>query len=129
MTLFGPIPEDKEEVIRKTKAIAKRIVPFKLTLGEVDYSSTYFQCVFVRVKTSLSLLEARMNLQKTFKIDTFFMPHISLYYGNIEPEVREKIAKAIKLSKLSFKVDKLIITPATEDTSKWRHLAEIPLQG
>ena len=128
MTLLGPIPEGKEAVIRKAGILARKIAPFKLTLGDIDYSSTYFQCVFVRVKTSIPLLEARMEAQKAFNIGSFFMPHISLYYGNVSPKVRQKIAKSIKLPNLSFVVDRLIVTPATLDPSKWKHLAEIPLK-
>lgn len=129
MTLLGPIPEGKEEVIKKAQIFARKIAPFKLTLGNVDYSSTYFQCVFVRVMTSRPLLEARMTAQKVFNIDSLFMPHISLYYGDVSPKVREKIVKSVKLPKLSFMVDKIIVTPATNDTSKWKHLAEISLEG
>jgi len=128
-TLLGPILEDEDEVVRKTQALARKIAPFKLTLGDVDYSSTYFQCVFVRVKTSVPLLEARMEAQKAFNINSFFMPHMSLYYGNTEPEVREKIAESVKLPNLSFIVDRLIVTPASSDPSKWKHLAEIPLKS
>ena len=129
LTLLEPILEDKHEVIRKTQALARKITPFKLTLGNVDYSSTYSQCVFVRVKTSVPLLEARMVTQKIFNINSFFMPHMSLYYGNVSPETREKIAKSVKIPNLSFIVDRLIVTPATADSSKWRHLAEIPFKG
>ena len=129
MTLLGPIPEGKEEVIRKAQIFARKIAPFKLTLGNVDYSSTYFQCVFIRVKTSIPLLEARMAAQKAFNIGSLFMPHISLYYGDVSPKVREKIAKSIKLPNLSFIVDRIIVTPATLDPSKWKHLAEIPLSS
>lgn len=129
MTLLGPIPEGKEEITRKAQILARKIAPFKLTLGNIDYSSTYFQCVFIRVKTSPPLLEARMATQKAFNIGSFFMPHISLYYGDVSPKVREKISKSIKLPHLSFIVDRLIVTPATLAPSKWRHVAAIPLGG
>ena len=39
---------------------------------------------------------------------------------------REKIAKEVKLSKLSFTVDKLIVTPVIPDPAGWKHVLEIP---
>lgn len=129
MTLLGPIPLDKEEIIEKTKIIVDKIAPFGLALGKVDYSSTYFQCVFVRVKTSVPLLEARMAAQEIFNIKSFFMPHISLFYGNVTPKERSEIANNFKIPEISFVVDRLILTPATLEPSEWEHTAEILFKG
>ena len=127
MTLLGPIKESKEKVIKKTKKLARTHKPFELELGEIDYTSTYFQCVFARLKTNQYLIKLRMNAQAIFDIGSFFMLHISLFYGNLEPYIREKIKKEIDLPKMKFAAEKLIITPATEDPSKWKHLTEISL--
>ena len=129
MTLLGPIFEDKGEVVRKAKLLARQTAPFQLFLGEIDFSTTYFQCVFVRIQTNIPLLNARAKAQQMFDDKTFFMPHISLYYGNDNIEQREKIVKSIaKLAQLSFVASKIAITPATEDPGEWEHIAEIPFE-
>lgn len=127
MTLLGPIKEEKEEVIKKTKKLAKTRNSFELEVGEIDYSSTYFQCVFARVKTNQHLIKLRMNAQEIFEINSYFMPHISLFYGDVPPHLRAEIAKEVDLPKIKFTAKKLIITPALEDPDKWEHLAEIDL--
>jgi hypothetical protein len=127
MTLLGPINQSKKEVIKKTKKLAKTHASFELEIGEIDYSTTYFQCVFARVKTNQHLIELRMKAQEIFNIDSFFMPHISLFYGNVESHIRARITRKIKLPKIKFVADKLIVTPATDDPSTWEHLAEIKL--
>lgn len=128
LTLLSPIPENKEVVIQKANEIAKSISPFKLATTTMDYSTTYFQCLFVRVQTTRTLIEAAMLARKRFSVSSFFVPHISLFYGNIDIRKREEIAREVNLPTLTFKADKLIITPAGEsvpDTKHWNHLSEI----
>ena len=132
LTLLSPIPDKKEVVIEKANEIAKSIRPFKLTTTSINYiSTTYFQCLFVRVKTTTPLTEAAMLARKLFSIKSFFVPHISLFYGNFDIKKREEIAREINLPNLSFKADKLIVTPAGESVPNpkdWVHLAQIPLR-
>ncbi|HJX59385.1 MAG TPA: 2'-5' RNA ligase family protein [Patescibacteria group bacterium] len=127
MTLLGPIYGEIDEIVAKAGLLAKQIKPFQVSLGQIDFSTTYFQCVFVRVQTGTSLLTARSFAQKTFNDTTVFMPHISLYYGNDDIGQRKNIAKSINLPRLEFLADKIIVTPATQNPQEWEHLAEIPL--
>lgn len=131
LTLLYPIPEKKEIVIDKANKIAKTAHSFKLTTSTIDYGTTYFQCAFIRVKATKPLIEAAMLARKLFSINSFFVPHISLFYGNLDVKKREKMAREIKLPNLIFKADKLIVAPAGEsvpDPKDWVHLAEIKLR-
>lgn len=127
LTLLGPIDEEKDEVIKKTKELATLHDPFELEIEKVDYSTTYFQCVFARIKTNQHLINFRMKAQEMFGIDKFFMPHISLFYGNVPTPTRAKIVRELDLPEIAFTAEKLIITPAVEDPDKWERLAEISL--
>lgn len=129
MTLLGDIEVSEEEIMAGTKKLALMLKPFNLALGEVSFSTTYFQSVFVRVKSSAKLMQANLLAKQIFNIEnTLFMPHISLLYGNHDMEAREKIAAEIKLPvDLSFQADKIIIIPTTENPKDWHHLAEVSL--
>lgn len=130
MTIVVNTNDTLENVVSKTKSIAKNTKAFELELGNIDYSTTYFQCVFVRAKTSVPLINLATKAKEKFDISSFYMPHISLMYGNLDAEEKDKIARSIKLSTLKFKAEKLVITPAGEsvpDPKDWKHLAEIPL--
>ncbi len=127
MTLLGNISCTKEEVIEKTKELCREIKSFEISLGEISFSTTYFQSVFVRVKSSASLMELNLKAKEVFKMEnSLFMPHMSLLYGNQQMELREKAVSEVKLpSNLSFKVDKLVVTPCTDDPKDWAHLIEV----
>jgi len=131
LTLLSPIPEKKETVIEKANEIAKSINLFKLTTANIDYGNTYFQCVFIKVNTSKPLIETALFARTLFGINSTFIPHISLFYGKVTDKTREGILKSVKLPKLSFIAEKIVVAPAGEsapDPKDWTHLAEIPLQ-
>lgn len=111
MTLLGATLGGEKEIVKKTRKLAKSLQPFKLTLGEIDFSNTYFQSVFVRVKATAFLMKAYIKTQKLFNKDrnSLFMPHISLMYGDHVMSLREKIAKRIKLPKLSFMAKSIFV--------------------
>ena len=102
LTLLSPIPEKKEVVIEKAVEIAKSFSPYKLTTTSIDYGTTYFQCVFVRVKATKPLIETAMLTQKLFGINKLFIPHITLFYGNVDLETRKKNCEGNKLIKFKF---------------------------
>lgn len=127
MTLLGVINCNEKTIIKGVKKLARIINPFTLTLSEVSFSTTYFQSVFVRVKSIAKLMETNMEAKKIFKVDNdMFTPHISLLYGNYEMKVREQIAEQIKFPKLAFKAKEISIVPITENPSEWKALIKIP---
>lgn len=128
-TLLDGINSDEKTIIKGTKALASELKTFPLQLGEISFSTTYFQSVFVRVKSTDELLEANLKAKKIFQMDNkVFMPHISLLYGNHQMKLREKIASEIELPKYKyFKAEKIIVVPSTQNPAEWVHLAEISL--
>lgn len=125
-TLLGDIEVKEEEILAGTKKLASMLKPFNLALGEISFSTTYFQSVFVRVKSNAKLMQANLLAKQIFNMpNNLFMPHVSLMYGVDDMETREKIATEIKLpADLSFQADKIIIIPTTENPKYWHHLVE-----
>ena len=128
-TLLGDIEIDLELLKEKTTELAKQFRPFEVTLGKVEISTTYWRYVFVRVDTSGELVDLNMKARELIDPmpDDIFMPHISLAYGEDDAYKRQQIADEIKLPNLSFMIDKIVITPADPNPTKWKHLSEIKL--
>lgn len=131
MTLLGDINSDEKQIIQQTKIFASKIETFPLKLGEISFSTTYFQSVFVRVISTAKLMEANLEAKRIFQMDnTVFMPHISLFYDKHEMKFREKIVSEIELPKTKyFKAESIIIVPSTKNPNEWKHLAKIPFQN
>ncbi len=119
----GQIPVIKEKM-QNLKDSAKNL---DLTLSEVSISTTFFQSVFVRVKSTAALMQLNIDAKELFNLDNnFFMPHISLFYGG-SLEERETLANEINLEKENFKAAKLVLAPVTDNPKDWETLAEISL--
>lgn len=132
MTLLGDIETSEEEILGGTKELVSKINPFALALGEISFSTTYFQNVFVRAKSSARLMEANLSAKQIFHMEnSLFMPHISLLYGDHDMETREKIALQVQLpSDLSFQADKIVVvTSSSRDPREWQHVAEFNLKA
>jgi hypothetical protein len=131
MTLVGDVELPLDEMKEMVEELAKGMEPMKLITGEVSYSTTYYQCVFVRLKAEFELMEVYVKAREMFGLGSgVFMPHMSLLYGDLEFEKREKIVRGIVFEKQEFGVDRLVITPGGENPpDKWEHLVEIELGG
>ncbi len=127
ITLLGEITGSKSHVLKKTKILALKIKPFSVTFSEISFSTTYFQCVFARVKSQAALMDANLKAKEIFDVsNNVYMPHLSLLYGDHNMETREKIVSELKVpTNLSFRADKIIVVPCTQNPADWRHLAEL----
>ncbi|MDA1079158.1 MAG: 2'-5' RNA ligase family protein [bacterium] len=130
VTICSPIESTDEEVVEAVKRAVADTNPFEVKFADVEFSTTYFQCVFVRAKTTAALLQTHLAIKDAFH-DTrehVFMPHASLVYGNFAMKPREKIAQEITLSGLSFFANAVTIVRAdTSDPKDWDVVAEVEL--
>lgn len=126
VTLYEVSGREEQEVIEGVKQIASEIEPFELEFGDVEFSTTYFQSVFLRVKTVAHLLNAHLKLRMKFNSDDnhVYMPHISLVYGEHDMETKEEIAKEIKINSKGFKAEKISIVKSTSNDPKDWHVIE-----
>ena len=111
MTIHGVVSSTDEEVVKIVEKAVKETKPFGLEIGEVEFSSTYHQCIFARVKTNANLFNAYTSLRKAFGAEEkhVFMPHISLVYGDFDMEEREKIIKEIEVKNKNFEATKILL--------------------
>jgi 2'-5' RNA ligase len=130
-TLLGDQQLSLEDITKKCTQLAQQTKSFTAQTGSVEYSTTYYQCVFVRLKPSPQLMELYDSAKKILGLTnpSVFMPHISLFYGNIPYDKRQEIIDWLKLKPLTFTVNSITITPGGENPpSEWKHLAEIPFK-
>lgn len=126
ITIVGNIEAEVDSIEDVSKKIISSKKEFELTLGEVSFSTTYFQSVFVRVKSQASLMQLNIDLKEAFGLNNdVFMPHMSLFYGDHDMDIREKIAKEISSLSGSFMVKEVVIVPSTKNPNEWKHLKTI----
>jgi 2'-5' RNA ligase len=128
-TLLGNVEFDLPALVDRLTPVTKQMMPLEIESGSVEYSTTYYQCVFVRITPNPHLMqlydEAKLALE--LSEPSVFMPHISLYYGNLPYHKRQEIIDRISIPSTLFTVAKLVITPGGEHPpSEWKHVATLP---
>jgi 2'-5' RNA ligase len=97
ITLLGETRQSEEDVLRKAKQLASIQKPFPVTLNTVDYQDFYFRTLFVRADRTNSLQALHDRAKEIFEMQDipYYMPHLSLLYGNFPKTVKEQIIKSI----------------------------------
>jgi 2'-5' RNA ligase len=134
ITLLGSIVEAEAKVFEKISIIANRLQPFEIKLMHVGYQDEFFRCLFIKAEKSTELTEANSLAKKLFnrEKDPSYMPHLSLMYGNFNPEIKEKtITKIGKQITFLFEARKITIVShflGQHDTSSWKIVKEFPFK-
>ena len=132
ISILNKLEGDKEEIISTVSETVNQLAPLEITVSEISFSSTYFQCVFARIKPTVKILDLHLTLRSALKYspEYMFVPHLSLVYGNLTPSEKQSLATEIKLKITSFKADRICIVNAdTQDPQMWTHLAEFELKN
>ncbi len=126
-TLLGDLPLSLDEVIKGCEYFVSKTNSFKAEISSVEYSTTYYQCIFVRLKPTPELMNLYDLAKQSFGLTkpSIFMPHVSLFYGDIPYHQRQKIVDSIQLLPQQFTVASVIVVPGGENPpSEWKHLTE-----
>jgi hypothetical protein len=124
-TILGNMSLPLPEVKNGLKKVAAKQKPFFVETGSVEYSTTYYQCLFVRLKPNPDLMSLYDTVKQVYGLTSpsVFMPHISLYYGDVPYAVRHEIMESITFRPQKFLINSIIVTPGGENPpSAWKHV-------
>lgn len=130
-TLLGDLPLTLDEITIGCEKLATKTKPFHVETGTVEYSTTYYQCIFARIKPTPQLMELYDVARRTFGLTepSVFMPHTSLFYGNSTYPERHEIIKSLEFKPQTFSINSIVVTPGGENPpSEWKHLAKFQLK-
>lgn len=126
LTILGNIEGELSDIEEKVKTLASGLQTLELELSETSFSTTYFQNVFVRVKSNAALMNLNLKAKELFGMENnVFMPHVSLLYGDQDMKTREEAVSEIEIEKESFIVDKFVIITSGNDPNTWEIVSEI----
>ena len=134
---------DRSQASKIATSISKRLKGFKIELEglEIDHSDAFFKSVFIRIKSTDSLMRAtaiaRAEIHSTLssgypRKDEAFDPHISITYGDRSEEERKRIALEIRKTSLqkhkTFASNLIVVcTTQRQNYNKWEIHDALPL--
>ncbi|MBI3899734.1 MAG: 2'-5' RNA ligase family protein [Gammaproteobacteria bacterium] len=121
------------DVIARTTALASQLQAIPIQLTHAGYTEHYFRCLFVYADRNAPLLDAhRLAAEYVFArpVDDDFMPHLSLVYGKLSIDEKEKILDRYSREfDIAFSADTLTVCAPDGDPSMWRLLGPFALAG
>ena len=128
LTLIGSVKADKNELIDSVKYIAKNYKKINVKILGLNFSNTFYKCVFAQIEMNSQLLTLfnALKIKLKYKNENAFFPHMSLVYGDFSPEERENIARKIVVGK-NLELDKLVIVKSGPVPSDWDRIVEFEL--
>ena len=111
VTLLGDIDGQEERVLQQTEQLANALSPIDLILTVPAFQDQHFQCVFMRIEETSTLLDAHTRARTVFHKEAVppFMPHVSLVYGLYPTSLKEQIIGALPAS-LSVQFTASVVT-------------------
>lgn len=131
ITILGTVPAEQADLSQKLQDITAAFSKLQLTVSEISISTTYFQCVFARIKPIPELLDLQIAIKKAVQPENtaFYMPHISLIYGDLSMSERYQAAEKIRLPQMTFMANRVEMTSDTTDEPEaWKAIESFPLK-
>lgn len=121
LTLAGHINKPYDtvaSVVQQRVADQRRMIVYGDT---VEYSTTYYQCIFLKIRPTVELLQMYTKTVPALELNPHapYWPHISLVYGDMNIETREKITKEIDLQPVPIPIEGIDIIEIGTDGQMW----------
>ena len=130
LTTIGPFLKFNKKELKKVNNISKKINQFKVNLLKYELNNQKFTALFIKIKRTKKLLLSKNKFSKTnyIKENKKYNPHISLYYGEENNDLKKKVIKKLpKLNKF-VTIDKICIVDVNEKINKWKIIKKIKLK-
>jgi 2'-5' RNA ligase len=131
VTLLGETMQSDNDVLKRAEQLVSGQKPFPVTLRTVDYQDFYFRSLFVRADRTEPLLSLYNRAKDIFEMQDipFYMPHLSLMYGNFPRLVKEKIISGIGSDQLTeFTANSVYLFKTDGEANTWCRVKEFPLR-
>jgi 2'-5' RNA ligase len=130
VTLLGRILLSEEKALARSAHLAGMLKPTRVELSKIGNLDEYFRCLFVTVVPLDSIIKARQTACRVFgHQNTVYTPHVSLVYGKLLAEARERTAAGLSsLSGQKFNVRSLALYRVSGAPREWKCIRRFALK-
>jgi len=132
LTLLARIPKaDEAELVAKTEKLASMMEPFEVELKEILVEGAYFRALYCKAEPNAKMEEYHQKALEIFGVQDInvYMPHLSLYYGNIPQSTKDEMIISLSLpASMKFPVDKVYLYRTEGEAQDWVRIGVYPLE-
>jgi hypothetical protein len=129
LTLLPGIDGPEDEVLETTRRVASGLRPLRVSLPSVEGRDEHFRCVIALAVADAPLRAAHAAAARAFDrpADPAFLPHLSLVYGTLAPDVKKALVAELTLATaVTFEVARLHAWRTDGSVGDWRELGSFP---
>jgi len=134
ITLLSGLSGEESFLKKATTQLAEQIDPIEIHITRAGYRESYFQNLFVHIEETESLLALR---EKAFTVfnheelkDKTFMPHVSLMYGHLAAEEKERILMDVGHEfNIKCKATALTLVKTEGRVTEWENIYAVDLNN
>jgi 2'-5' RNA ligase len=131
--MAGVVESTAEAAARVLGRLVARVPPFEVTLTRVGYEPEFFRALYLRAEPTAILTALHEAGERAWGLDgPPYRPHLSLLYARDLPEERKPaIAEDLGLAlPVTIRIDAAEVwADFTDDVTRWRRVAQVPLAG
>jgi 2'-5' RNA ligase len=108
------------------------VPPFEVTLTGVGYEPEFFRSLYLRAEPAAILTALHVAGERAWDLNPApYRPHLSLLYSQLPEERKPAIADALGLAlPVTIRIDAAEIwADFTDEVTRWRRVARVPLEG
>ena len=108
------------------------VPPFEVTLTGVGYEPEFFRSLYLRAEPPAVLTALHEAGERAWDLNPApYRPHLSLLYSQLPEERKPAIADALGLAlPVTIRIDAAEVwADFTDDVTRWRRVARVPLEG
>jgi 2'-5' RNA ligase len=135
VTLLGGVQGDEKTILKETQELAALIAPYEIELEDIGSNGTYFQNLFLKVRSTKSVMNANSLAQQFFQVDAGdYFPHLSLAYGDCPPERVAVLRRHVsvrypKLAEIPFWATGVELWSTDGEVKDWCKIAKLPFSA
>lgn len=129
VTLVSGLRGSDEELMSAIEQFAGGVSPLATALDGMDYTHGFFTALFIRTEITPEFVELNTRARALLKPfgQGSYEPHLSLLYGEITVEEKERIIEELNHLPKSITLDRLQLVEGNQDVTRWRVVKEWPL--
>ncbi|KAF3340843.1 cyclic phosphodiesterase-like protein [Carex littledalei] len=139
MTVVGAIRLTPESALEMIRSSTSGLRPYKVKVASVSRGTFSSQCIYLLIEPYKEVMEASAHVCGHFgyQRSTSYMPHLSLLYGDLTDEEKEKAVKKTEeldkeLCGLEFEISELTLyktDPEDKSLKSWEKIEVCRLDG
>jgi len=122
VTLLEGVQSTETELVPLANTLASSLESFELVLTKAGYSDQFYRSLYIHVEESRQLIEVRKMACRLFdKTNDDYMPHLSLLYGELSQNEKERILNIIgREFHIRFPVKSIVIMETEGKPKQWK---------